>query len=173
MNYVGNVVHDGVLVVDREVVVAGDGGHGAEAGQVVLAAAGGHGGARGVGVVRLRDGPEQLDVAVAQGRGGPAAAAVPAAAQGVGGARGHLLRAQLLQLTAGDGRVRLNLLGRGKSLENNPIFQITFVSILSHPARATGSLVLDLRDSVPLPPVHALGQLLGGHPGLLPHSRGL
>merc|ERR1719264_1936720 len=90
---VSYVVHDSVLVIDREVVVASDGGDRAEAGQVVLTAAGVHGGARGVGVVRLRDRPEQLDVAVAKGRGGPAAPAISPAAQGVGGAGGHLLGA--------------------------------------------------------------------------------
>ena len=49
------MVHDGVLVIDRQVVVATDGGHRVEAGKVVLAAAGVHGGARGVGVVCLPD----------------------------------------------------------------------------------------------------------------------
>ena len=116
MYHVGNVVHDGILVVGREIVVASDGGHRAEAGEVVLAAAGVHSGARGVGVVCLPDVAEQLDVAVAQGRGGPAAPAISAAAEGVGGAAGHLLGAELLQLPAGQGGVGLNLLGGGEGL---------------------------------------------------------
>ena len=36
--YIGEVAHHGLLVVGRQVLVAGDGRHGGEAGQVVLAA---------------------------------------------------------------------------------------------------------------------------------------
>ena len=75
-------------------------------------------------LIFLPDVSEQLDVAVAEGRGGPATPSVPAAGQGVGGARGHLLGAQLLQLTAGDGGVGLNLLGGGEGLTDNPSLQI-------------------------------------------------
>ena len=71
---------------------------------------------RGVGVVRLGDLPEQLDVVVPQWRGGAHAAARAAAGEGVGRAGGHLLRGERHQLPAGDRRVRLDLLSRRERL---------------------------------------------------------
>ena len=118
------MVHDGVLIIDREVVIASDGSHRAEAGQIVLTTAGVHGGARGVGVVRLRDGSKQLDVVVSQGRSGPATSAISTTAERVGGTGGHLLSAQLLQLPTGNGGVGLNLLSSGEGLGKGGLFVV-------------------------------------------------
>ena len=52
--YISNVVHDSVLVVGRQVVVASDGGHGLDCVQVVGAVLAVCGGPRHVGVVGFR-----------------------------------------------------------------------------------------------------------------------
>merc|ERR1719361_3306164 len=49
----GDVVHDGILVVDWELVVAGDGDHRSEGGEVVVAGLGLGGGAGHVGIGSL------------------------------------------------------------------------------------------------------------------------
>ena len=53
--YIGNVGHDGILIIGRQVVVAGDGGDRVEGGKVILAILVVCGCSRDVGVVGFRD----------------------------------------------------------------------------------------------------------------------
>ena len=116
ISYVGNVVHDSILIIDWQLHVSRDSRHWSQRRQIILTISSLTGGPGCVGVVLLPNLAKQLDVVVAQGRGGPLAASSASTGQGVGGAGGHLLGGQDGQLSAGDGSVGLNLLGGCKGL---------------------------------------------------------
>merc|ERR1719309_528843 len=92
-SHLGQVGHDGSLVVGGKVVIAGDGDSWPRVGQVaVLGLAGG---ARDVGVVVLAGLAEQLDVVVGQRGGGALTSSIASTHERVGHTRCELLWRQL------------------------------------------------------------------------------
>ena len=145
----GNVVHDGVLVVGSEGVVSSHADHGGHLVQVVVALAAVSGGAGHVGPVGVSDGSEQLEVVEAELSDGASAASGAAAGESVGGAGGDLLGGELHQLPGGEVVVGLHLRGEGEG-----------------PAAAAGSLVLHACHGPLVHPVDGVRQLPGRVPRL-------
>merc|ERR1719175_602644 len=140
---ISKVGHDGILVIGRQVVVAGDGGNWVEGGKVVSAILIVCCCSRDIWVVSFRDLAKELDVVIGKGRGGTLATSVSTTVESVGCTGGDLLSRELDKASRSNGSVGLDLLGGAKG-----------------PAGPALALVLHSADHPLLPPVHLGWQVL-------------